>query len=97
MLNPPGSLTGFRHGAGVVAVGSRSLAKSEQFLRDTGLDGRAKAYGSYDAVLEDPDVAAVYIPLPTSLHVEWVKKAAAAGKHVLCEKPISLVTALTCE
>lgn len=71
----------------MIAVGSRDVARAEVFIKETGLS--AKAYGSYDAVLEDPSVDAVYIPLPTALHEEWTIKAAQHGKHVLCEKPVS--------
>jgi D-xylose 1-dehydrogenase (NADP+, D-xylono-1,5-lactone-forming) len=46
-----------------------------------------KIYGSYDELLEDSDIDAVYIPLPNSLHFQWVKRAAEKGKHILCEKP----------
>ncbi len=69
----------------VVAVASRDQARAEAFAREHGL---ARAYGSYEALLEDPEVEAIYIPLPNSLHVEWSIRALEAGKHVLCEKPL---------
>ncbi|XP_051139520.1 uncharacterized oxidoreductase At4g09670-like [Andrographis paniculata] len=74
----------------VVAVGSRSLAKAEAFAKENGFPGSARAYGSYDAVIDDPDVDAVYIPLPTSLHRRWAALAAEKKKHVLLEKPVAL-------
>ena len=77
--------------AEVVAVASRSLAKAEAFIKDTDLEGQATAYGSYDELLNDPKVEAVYIPLPAGLRIQWVKKAAAKKLHVLSEKPIALV------
>jgi len=69
----------------VVAVGSRDLAKAQAYAAEHGIEN---AYGSYEALLEAPEVEAVYISLPNSLHVEWSIKALEAGKHVLCEKPL---------
>jgi predicted dehydrogenase len=69
----------------VVAVASRELAAAERFAREHGID---HAHGSYDALLTDPDVEVVYIPLPNALHLEWAVRALEAGKHVLCEKPL---------
>lgn len=79
------------HCAVVVAVGSRVLQKAKDFIEETSSDS-AKPYGSYEEVLEDENVHGVYIPLPTSLHLEWVKKVADKGKHILLEKPIALVS-----
>ncbi|MBV8999747.1 MAG: Gfo/Idh/MocA family oxidoreductase [Solirubrobacterales bacterium] len=70
----------------LLAVASRDEARAEQYAREHGFP---RAYGSYDALLADPDVEAVYIPLPNSQHVEWSVRALEAGKHVLCEKPLS--------
>lgn len=78
----------------VVAVGSRVLQKAKDFIKETSSDS-AKPYGSYEEVLEAENVHGVYIPLPTSLHLEWVKKAADKGKHILLEKPIALVSSHT--
>lgn len=74
----------------IVAIGSRSLEKAANFAKNNGFPVSAKAYGSYDAVLEDPDVDAVYIPLPTSLHLQWAVAAAKKKKHILLEKPVAL-------
>jgi predicted dehydrogenase len=71
-------------GVAPVAVASRALGTAEAYAAETGLD---KAFGGYAALLEAEGIDAVYVPLPTQLHLEWVPKAAAAGKHVLCEKP----------
>lgn len=71
----------------LVAVASRSLTKAQEFAR---LNGIPKAYGSYEELLNDPDIQAVYIPLPNDQHKPWSIKAMQAGKHVLCEKPIGL-------
>ena len=68
------------------AIAGRSLEKAEQFRAEFGFE---KAYGSYEALLADPQVEAVYIPLPNTLHREWVIRAARAGKHILCEKPLA--------
>ncbi|KAL2471669.1 putative oxidoreductase [Abeliophyllum distichum] len=72
------------------AVGSRSLEKAAKFAKENGFPESAKVYGSYDAVLDDPDVDAVYLPLPTSLHVKWAVLAAQKKKHLLLEKPVAL-------
>jgi D-xylose 1-dehydrogenase (NADP+, D-xylono-1,5-lactone-forming) len=73
------------HRTDVVAVASRDQARAEEYARDRGLE---RAYGSYDALLEDGDIDVVYISLPNSMHVEWSIRALEAGKHVLCEKPL---------
>jgi predicted dehydrogenase len=70
----------------ILAVGSRDKARAEEFARANGIP---RAYGSYDELLADPDVEAVYIPLPNTMHVEWSIRAVEAGKHVLCEKPFA--------
>jgi D-xylose 1-dehydrogenase (NADP+, D-xylono-1,5-lactone-forming) len=72
--------------AEVVAVASRDSGRAKAYAREHGLE---RAHGSYDALLEDPDVEAVYIPLPNGLHIPWTLRALEAGKHVLCEKPFS--------
>jgi len=78
----------------VTAVASRDVSKAEQFIADCQqtmpFERKPVALGSYEALINSPDVDAVYIPLPTGLRKEWVLRAAAAGKHVLCEKPCAV-------
>jgi predicted dehydrogenase len=74
----------------VDAIASRDLAKAEEMALRFGI---ARAYGSYGQLLADPEIDAIYNPLPNHLHVPWTIKAAEAGKHVLCEKPIALTAA----
>ena len=71
----------------VTAIASRDAAKARQAAGSLGL---AKAYGSYEELVADPEIDAVYNPLPNDLHVPWTIRAAERGKHVLCEKPIAL-------
>jgi predicted dehydrogenase len=70
----------------VTGVASRDLDRAEAFAREYGIE---RAHGSYEALLADPEVEVVYNPLPNSMHVEWSLRALEAGKHVLCEKPMS--------
>ena len=70
----------------LTAISSRSKDKAAAAAK---ADAIPKAYGSYDELLRDPDIDAVYNPLPNHLHDEWTRKAADAGKHVLCEKPLT--------
>ncbi|MFL5947891.1 MAG: Gfo/Idh/MocA family protein [Gaiellaceae bacterium] len=70
----------------LIAIASRDAARAEGYAREWAID---RSHVSYEALLEDPEVEAVYISLPNSLHCEWSIRALEAGKHVLCEKPLS--------
>jgi predicted dehydrogenase len=74
----------------VIAIASRDRSKAEDVARTLGI---AQAYGSYEELLADRRIEAIYNPLPNQLHVPWSIRAAEAGKHVLCEKPLSLTVA----
>lgn len=74
----------------MIAVASRDLPRARAYAEENGI---ARAYGSYDELLADPEIDAVHIALPNHKHVAWSIRAAEAGKHVLCEKPISLEAA----
>src|SRR3954470_22023701 len=71
----------------ITGLASRDLMRARRTAASLGIP---KAYGSYEELLDDPAIEAVYIPLPNHLHVPWATKAAERGKHVLCEKPIAL-------
>ena len=70
----------------LMAVASRDSARAHEYAQDWGIE---RSYGSYEELLADPDVEAVYISLPNALHCPWSIRALEAGKHVLCEKPLS--------
>jgi predicted dehydrogenase len=74
----------------ISALASRDLHKAQETAQQLGI---GKAYGSYEELLADPQIDAIYNPLPNQMHVSWSIKAAEAGKHVLCEKPVSLTVA----
>jgi predicted dehydrogenase len=74
----------------VVAIGSRRQDAADRAAKQLGIP---RAYGSYEALLADPEIDAIYNPLPNHLHVPWTVKCLLAGKHVLCEKPIGLSSA----
>jgi D-xylose 1-dehydrogenase (NADP+, D-xylono-1,5-lactone-forming) len=76
--------------AALLAIASRDEGRARQAAAATGIP---RAYGSYEALLNDPEIDAVYIPLPNHLHGEWTCKAADHGKHVLCEKPLARTAA----
>jgi predicted dehydrogenase len=77
----------------VVAIASRTRDAAERFAREHGIE---RALTSYEALLADPEVEVVYIPLPNSMHIDWSVRALEAGKHVLCEKPLSRRTSEVC-
>src|SRR5262245_6575136 len=79
--------------AELVGIASRSLERAEDAAKAAGIP---RAFGSYEALLADPEIDAIYNPLPNTLHDEWTRKAAQARKHVLCEKPLT-PTARECE
>ena len=74
----------------ITAIASRDVAKAQQTATALGI---SRAYGSYQELIDDPEIDAIYNPLPNQLHVPWTIKAAEAGKHVLCEKPLSMTVA----
>jgi predicted dehydrogenase len=76
--------------AEVLGIASRDRARADSTARQLGIP---RAYGSYEELLADPDIDAVYIPLPNHLHAQWAIAAARAGKHVLCEKPLAMSAA----
>jgi len=73
----------------VAAIASRDAERARGVAAELGIPN---AHGSYEALLADPDIDAVYVPLPNHLHAEWTKAAARAGKHVLCEKPLAMTS-----
>jgi predicted dehydrogenase len=73
----------------LLAVASRTPETAAAYAREWGIE---RAHGSYEALLADPEIDVVYIPLPNGAHAEWAVRAARAGKHVLCEKPLAITT-----
>src|SRR6056300_523571 len=71
----------------ICAIASRNIKKAKLVANQLGIE---KSYGSYEALLNDPEIDAIYNPLPNHLHVKWTINALEAGKHVLCEKPIGM-------
>ncbi len=80
-------------GSEVVAVASRDKAQADRYAEERSIP---QSYGSYEALLENPEITAIYNPLPNSLHLPWTLRALGSGKHVLCEKPLGL-TAAECQ
>ncbi|MEZ5216467.1 MAG: Gfo/Idh/MocA family oxidoreductase [Ilumatobacteraceae bacterium] len=82
-------MPGLRRAAGVeiAAVASRDAARARAFADETGIE---TSYGTYEELLADPTIDVIYNPLPNSMHVEWTRRAAEAGKHVMCEKPMGI-------
>ncbi len=74
-------------GCEVLGIASRKITGAEAAARKLGIP---RAYGTYESLLDDPDIDAVYIPLPNHMHIEWMRRCLEAGKHVLCEKPLAL-------
>ena len=70
----------------LTAVASRDMARAQSYAKERNIP---RVFGSYEAMLADPDIDVIYNPLPNSLHAEWTIKAAQAGKHILCEKPLA--------
>jgi predicted dehydrogenase len=89
-------LPGFRAAvrADLVAIASRDAGRAREAARSAGIP---VSHGSYEALLDDPGIDAVYIPLPNTLHAEWTRKAADRGKHILCEKPLTPTAAEAAE
>jgi len=83
-LIPPLQVSKRNH---LLAVASRSQDNADKYAKEKHIE---RAYGTYEALLADPDIDIIYNPLPNHLHAEWTVKAVEAGKHVLCEKPIAL-------
>ena len=83
-LIPPLQVSNRNH---LLAVGSRSQETANAYSKEWKIE---RAYGSYETLLADPDIDVIYNPLPNHMHAEWTIKAVEAGKHVLCEKPLSL-------
>lgn len=76
-------------GARLLAIASRDAAKAKAVAQEFGV---SRHFGSYDELLRDPDIEALYVPVPNDLHVQWSVRALDAGKHVLCEKPLCLAS-----